>query len=131
MTVLLVHPARGGELIRRRDRVRHLLHADFLRDDTLGVEHHRDLADQPTGYFDLPDVGEPGQPGPDEELGHIAQHDRVAAGELVLQHGKHRGGEPLHRDPFDRMIVAQARLEGLVVITADAKIAEYGEEVLW
>ena len=38
---------------------------------------------------------------------------------------------PLHRDPFDRMIVAQARLEGLVVITADAKIADYGEEVLW
>jgi PIN domain nuclease of toxin-antitoxin system len=38
---------------------------------------------------------------------------------------------PLHRDPFDRMIVAQARLEGLYVITADAKIADYGAEVLW
>ena len=38
---------------------------------------------------------------------------------------------PLHRDPFDRMIVAQARLEGLSVITADPKIADYGAEVLW
>lgn len=38
---------------------------------------------------------------------------------------------PLHRDPFDRMIVAQARLEGLVIITADSKIADYGAEVLW
>ena len=38
---------------------------------------------------------------------------------------------PLHRDPFDRMIVAQGRLEGLTVITADRKIADYGGEVLW
>lgn len=38
---------------------------------------------------------------------------------------------PLHRDPFDRMIVAQARAEGLVIITADSKVADYGVEVLW
>ncbi len=38
---------------------------------------------------------------------------------------------PLHRDPFDRMLVAQARVEGLVVITTDPKIADYGAEVLW
>jgi PIN domain nuclease of toxin-antitoxin system len=38
---------------------------------------------------------------------------------------------PLHRDPFDRVIVAQARIEGLTVITADPKIADYGGEVLW
>ena len=37
----------------------------------------------------------------------------------------------LHRDPFDRMIVAQARIEGLVVITADSKIADYGADVVW
>jgi PIN domain nuclease of toxin-antitoxin system len=38
---------------------------------------------------------------------------------------------PLHRDPFDRMLVAQARLEGLAVITGDPKIAAYGATVLW
>jgi PIN domain nuclease of toxin-antitoxin system len=38
---------------------------------------------------------------------------------------------PLHRDPFDRMLVAQARVEGLTVITADPKIAAYGAQVLW
>ncbi|MGI8730228.1 MAG: type II toxin-antitoxin system VapC family toxin [Solirubrobacteraceae bacterium] len=37
----------------------------------------------------------------------------------------------LHRDPFDRMIVAQARLEDLIVITSDPKIGEYGPSVLW
>jgi PIN domain nuclease of toxin-antitoxin system len=38
---------------------------------------------------------------------------------------------PLHRDPFDRMLVAQARLEGLEIITSDQKIADYGAAVLW
>jgi PIN domain nuclease of toxin-antitoxin system len=37
----------------------------------------------------------------------------------------------LHRDPFDRMLVAQARLEGLDVITNDPKIADYGATVIW
>ena len=37
----------------------------------------------------------------------------------------------LHRDPFDRMLVAQARLEGLEIITSDQKIADYGAAVLW
>lgn len=37
----------------------------------------------------------------------------------------------IHRDPFDRMLVAQARLEGLEIITSDTKIADYGAAVLW
>ena len=32
----------------------------------------------------------------------------------------------LHRDPFDRMLVALAQAEGLELITADARLAEYG-----
>ncbi|WP_062518701.1 type II toxin-antitoxin system VapC family toxin [Demequina silvatica] len=35
----------------------------------------------------------------------------------------------LHRDPFDRMLVAQARLEGAVLLTADDAVAAYGEPV--
>lgn len=31
-----------------------------------------------------------------------------------------------HRDPFDRMLVAQAQAEGLEVITADAQILSFG-----
>ena len=30
-----------------------------------------------------------------------------------------------HRDPFDRMLVAQAQLEGLPILTADPRIAQY------
>jgi PIN domain nuclease of toxin-antitoxin system len=36
-----------------------------------------------------------------------------------------------HRDPFDRMIAAQARMEGLLVITVDPAIAALGARVLW
>jgi PIN domain nuclease of toxin-antitoxin system len=32
---------------------------------------------------------------------------------------------PLHRDPFDRMLVAQARHAGMVLLTSDPRIAQY------
>ena len=36
-----------------------------------------------------------------------------------------------HRDPFDRLIVAQAQAEGLPVLTRDRHIAQYDLEVVW
>lgn len=32
---------------------------------------------------------------------------------------------PHHRDPFDRLLIAQAQLERLTLLTADSKIAQY------
>ncbi len=32
---------------------------------------------------------------------------------------------PIHRDPFDRLLVAQAMIEGMLLLTADATVAEY------
>ena len=37
---------------------------------------------------------------------------------------------PLHSDPFDRMLVAQAQAEGLALVTRDPKIAAYEVSVL-
>lgn len=37
---------------------------------------------------------------------------------------------PLHRDPFDRLLVAQARDLQLQIVTADAQIARYEVETL-
>lgn len=37
---------------------------------------------------------------------------------------------PYHRDPFDRMLVAQALLEGLTVLTRDGRFSSYGVRVL-
>jgi PIN domain nuclease of toxin-antitoxin system len=36
-----------------------------------------------------------------------------------------------HRDPFDRLLVAQARAEHLPMVTADAVFARYGIETIW
>ena len=35
----------------------------------------------------------------------------------------------MHRDPFDRLLIVQARSEGLLLLTADRKVAEYGSGV--
>ena len=35
----------------------------------------------------------------------------------------------LHKDPFDRILVAQARVEGLLLLTVDKVVAKYGEGV--
>ncbi|EAQ76476.1 MULTISPECIES: type II toxin-antitoxin system VapC family toxin [unclassified Synechococcus] len=32
---------------------------------------------------------------------------------------------PLHRDPFDRLLLAQATVDGLLLITADSQLAAY------
>jgi len=36
-----------------------------------------------------------------------------------------------HRDPFDRLIVSQARLEDLPILTADPQIAQYAAKTIW
>jgi PIN domain nuclease of toxin-antitoxin system len=33
---------------------------------------------------------------------------------------------PIHKDPFDRLLIAQSIVEGIVLLTADAQIARYG-----
>jgi len=35
----------------------------------------------------------------------------------------------VHRDPFDRMLIAQAQTEGIVLMTADATLKRYGHAV--
>ena len=38
---------------------------------------------------------------------------------------------PHHRDPFDRLLVAQAMAEGLTLVSGDTDIGRYGVEVIW
>ena len=53
------------------------------------------------------------------ELPIMARH-AIAAGRLP----------PVHRDPFDRMLVAQAQCEALTLVTRDAEIQKYDVSVL-
>lgn len=38
---------------------------------------------------------------------------------------------PHHRDPFDRMLIAQAIAEGLTIVTHDRRFEPYGIPILW
>ncbi len=50
---------------------------------------------------------------------------------VTIDHGLRVGELPmLHRDPFDRLLVAQAQLEGLTIVTRDPRIARYDVETL-
>ena len=50
---------------------------------------------------------------------------------ITIEHGIAAGRLPLHhRDPFDRLMIAQAQLEGLTIVTNDEKIARYQVAVL-
>ena len=74
-------------------------------------------------------------------LGKIRVRERYA--ELLIdegatplpvthEHAMSAGALPLyHRDPFDRMLVAQAQAEDAVLLAADAAFAPYDVRVLW
>ena len=69
-------------------------------------------------------------------LGKLEAPDDLEAGvrqqgflplHLTFLHAEQAGALPPHHgDPFDRMLVAQAQVEGLVVVTRDARIPIYG-----
>lgn len=71
-----------------------------------------------------------GRPDDIEIPGRTAAEIFIAAGYTILPvTALHAAAiddlPPLHRDPFDRMLVAQARSEGMHLITHDALLADY------
>jgi PIN domain nuclease of toxin-antitoxin system len=51
---------------------------------------------------------------------------------IQISHALHIYNLPYHhRDPFDRMLVAQAQLEGLPILTDDPQISQYPVKVIW
>ena len=46
---------------------------------------------------------------------------------VTIRHGEAVRNLPFHhRDPFDRLLVAQAQVEGLILVTADRMLTRYG-----
>ena len=68
---------------------------------------------------------------PPERLAHRLGEERFTPLPVTVEHGL-RVGElpPHHKDPFDRLLVAQAQLEGLTIVTRDPRIALYDVETL-
>ena len=51
---------------------------------------------------------------------------------ITARHANRVGTLPSHhRDPLDRLLVAQAELESLPLVTADPELRRYGIEVVW
>lgn len=67
---------------------------------------------------------------PDDLVAQLSRH-AFSVLPIHLDHALLAGElPPLHRDPFDRMLVAQATIEGLVVVTGDPNIPRYDVKVI-
>jgi PIN domain nuclease of toxin-antitoxin system len=63
--------------------------------------------------------------------GHLAR-ERFESLSISTEHGIRAGSLPgSHKDPFDRILVAQAQLESLVIVSNDAQLDGYGVSRVW
>ena len=65
------------------------------------------------------------------DLRQTLEQSGFEALEITHDHAATAGSLPRHHgDPFDRMLVAQAQLEGLTLVTSDRKLAAYDVALL-
>jgi PIN domain nuclease of toxin-antitoxin system len=51
---------------------------------------------------------------------------------MTASHALRVAALPLHhRDPFDRMLIAQAQVESMILVSADSKFNQYEVSLLW
>jgi PIN domain nuclease of toxin-antitoxin system len=51
---------------------------------------------------------------------------------ITARHGDRAGALPMHhRDPFDRLLIAQAAVDGLALVSADSEMGRYDVDVIW
>ena len=71
-------------------------------------------------------------PCPPEEVETDAESSGLVQLPFTSNHAKIVGTLPwIHRDPFDRMLLAQARAESIKLLTHDETIARYGDGVMY
>jgi PIN domain nuclease of toxin-antitoxin system len=68
---------------------------------------------------------------PAEYVANYLGQTRATALAITVEHGAYVADLPSHhRDPFDRLLIAQALLEDLPILTADSQIGKYDVEVI-
>ena len=68
---------------------------------------------------------------PSEFIPELMNYERVSLIRLEFGHTIRLASLPYHhRDPFDRLLIAQAQVENLPVMTSDPRFDEYDLEVL-
>jgi len=66
------------------------------------------------------------------ELADVVEAQGFVTLPISFAHGQMAGALPgPHRDPFDRMLVAQAIAHGAAVVTPDPLVAQYPIRVIW
>lgn len=61
-----------------------------------------------------------------DDIDSIVEEEGMRKLPITLFHGEQAGSLPeIHRDPFDRMLIAQAQAEGLIIVTADRVFHQY------
>ena len=66
-----------------------------------------------------------------DNLGEEIEFHRFTRLDMNFDHAKLAGELPdIHKDPFDRMLIAQAMIEKLTLVTSDNLIAKYGVSLL-
>ncbi len=67
---------------------------------------------------------------PDDLEDHVARAGLRILG-LAPAHGLEVANLPMHhRDPFDRLLVSQARIEGLTLLSADQRLGRYDVPII-
>jgi PIN domain nuclease of toxin-antitoxin system len=65
------------------------------------------------------------------DMDTIVEGEKFLKLPISLYHGQMVGIlPPLHRDPFDRMLIAQAQAEGLTIVTSDDRFLKYGIKIM-
>jgi PIN domain nuclease of toxin-antitoxin system len=109
-----------------------------LADDARLPERHREiLLSDAEVYFSAASVWEIAIK---KALGKLRAPDQLAALlpdagfgalDITAVHAEAAGAlPPLHADPFDRLLIAQAAAEKMALLTVDAQIARYGGEIV-
>ncbi len=67
-----------------------------------------------------------------QDLPSLLQQQGFLPLAVQLHHGVHAGGyRQVHRDPFDRLLAAQAELEGLQLVSLDPALTAFPCRLLW
>ena len=104
--------------------------ADLIEDPT------NDVAISPVSGYELRFKATKGLlPGGDTvvaDIGPMAVRAGISILQLTLAHALLAGVLPLpHRDPFDRLLAAQAQLDGYVMLSADEAFDGLGAQRTW
>lgn len=69
---------------------------------------------------------------PEEYVSNRIRRHRFSPLPIELSHALEVYRLPeIHQDPFDRLLIAQSRLEKLPLLSSDAEIGRYEVEVIW